>query len=200
MDTPKLTVAGVPARMVGYAWAGCIGQNLDAQLELLQKAGCGKIFADERVRSRLERPELERMMAYLRPGDVLVVTELSRVTRSLPGLLEIAMLLEQRQLNLVSLREKIDTANAAGRNFLSAVQAMREMEKTLKAERAAAKVRGKTGGRPRTDLRRLEDARILYEKSGKTADEVCQIIGIGRRTFFTHLSLQRCRRKPSRAA
>src|SRR5271157_5604209 len=66
----------------------------------------------------------------------------------------------------------------------------------LRAERAAAgrtsaRARGKTGGRPRTDVSKLENARILYENSGKTAAEACAIAGVGRRIFFTHLAAKR---------
>lgn len=56
------------------------------------------------------------------------------------------------------------------------------------AGRAAAKARGKTGGRPRTDQDKLEQARILYENSDKSAGEVCKLVGIGRRTFFDYLA------------
>ena len=67
------------------------------------------------------------------------------------------------------------------------------MERELKSERAAAgrasaKARGKTGGRPKTDLNKLEQARILYENSDKTSTEVCEISGVGRRTFYSYLS------------
>lgn len=63
----------------------------------------------------------------------------------------------------------------------------------LKAERAAAgrqaaRARGRTGGRPRTDPAKLEQARILYDSSEKTASEICQALGIGRRTFFSYLA------------
>ena len=100
-------------------------------------------------------------MEYVRPGDVLVVTELSRMTRSLMHLLETAQLLEQKQVNLVSLRENIDTSTATGRCFLSMMGAIHQMERELRAERAAAgrasaKARGKSGGRPRTDILEIE--------------------------------------------
>ncbi|MDP3009982.1 MAG: recombinase family protein [Methylococcales bacterium] len=85
----------------------------------------------------------------------MVVSELSRMTRSLMDLLTTAKLLEQRQINLVSLRENIDTTTATGRCFLSMMGAIHQMERELRAERAAAgrssaKARGKTGGRPKT--------------------------------------------------
>ena len=71
--------------------------------------------------------------------------------------------------------------------------AIAQMERELKAERAAAgcaaaKARGRTGGRPRTDPDKLEQARILYLHSDKTAAEVCRTVGIGRRTLFSYLT------------
>lgn len=70
------------------------------------------------------------------------------------------------------------------------------MERELRAERAAsgraaAKARGRTGGRPRTDPEKLEEPRILYENSDKTAAEVCKIAGVGRRVIFAHMARKR---------
>jgi DNA invertase Pin-like site-specific DNA recombinase len=162
-------------------------------MDALREAGCEKIFTDRMTGSRLDRPGWEQMMAYLRPGDTLVVTELSRMTRSLLDLLETAKTLQQRRIELVSLRESIDTASATGRCFMSMMGAIHQMERELRAERAAAgrasaRARGKSGGRPRTDAKKLENARILYENSGKTAAEACAVSGVGRRTFFSYLA------------
>jgi DNA invertase Pin-like site-specific DNA recombinase len=181
------------ANRIGYARVSSQGQNLDSQLDALREAGCEKIFTDRMTGSRLDRPGWEEMLGYLRPGDTLVVTELSRMTRSLLDLLETTKLLQQRRIELVSLRESIDTASATGRCFLSMMGAIHQMERELRAERAAAgrasaKVRGKSGGRPRTDAAKLENARILYEHSGKTAAEACAVAGVGRRTFFSYLA------------
>ena len=85
---------------IGYARVSSIGQNLDSQLDALQKAGCGKIFTDKMTGSRLDRPGWEKLMEYARPGDSLVVTELSRMTRSLLNLLETTKILEERRINL----------------------------------------------------------------------------------------------------
>src|SRR5580692_2885767 len=120
------------------------------------------------------------------------------VTRSLIHLLETAQRLEQKRVNLVSLRENIDTSTATGRCFLSMMGAIHQMERELRVERASAgrasaKARGKTGGRPRTDVAKLRDAKVLYENSGKTADEVCKVVGVGRRIFFAYLAQQRDR-------
>jgi DNA invertase Pin-like site-specific DNA recombinase len=103
---------------IGYARVSSIGQNLDSQVDALQHAGCSKIFSEKMTGSRMDRPAWNQFLEYVRSGDTLVVTELSRMTRSLLDLLETAKILEQRQINLVSLRENIDTSTATGRCFL----------------------------------------------------------------------------------
>lgn len=189
MDTHQL-------HRIGYARVSSIGQNLDSQIDALKASGCKKIFTDKMTGSRMDRPGWDQLMEYVRPGDVLVVAELSRMTRSLMHLLETAQVLEGKQVNLVSLRENIDTSTATGRCFLSMMGAIHQMERELRAERAAAgrasaKARGKTGGRPRTDVVKLRDAKVLYDNSGKTAAEVCKVVGVGRRIFFAYLAQQR---------
>ena len=135
-------------------------------------------------------------MEYLREGDSVVVTELSRLSRSLKQLLTVVERLEEKGVEIVSLREKIDTRTATGRCFLSMMGAIAQMERELKSERAtagreAAKARGRTGGRPRTERQKLEQARILYQNSDRTAKQVCQAVGIGRRTLFRYLAQKR---------
>jgi DNA invertase Pin-like site-specific DNA recombinase len=118
------------------------------------------------------------------------------MTRSLKHLLQVVEDLEKLGVGLISLRENIDTSTATGRCFISIIGAIAQMEQELKSERTAAgreaaKARGRTGGRPRTDPKKLEQARILYENSTQTAAEVCQAVGVGRRTFFNYLSEKR---------
>lgn len=196
MEAAESSSRTLSPHRIGYARVSSAGQNLDSQRDALTRAGCGKIFADQRTGSRMDRPGWESLLAYARPGDALVVTELSRMTRSLLHLLETVKLLEERKIALVSLRENIDTGTATGRCFLSVMGAIHQMERELRAERAAAgrasaKARGRSGGRPRTDLTKLEHAKILYENTEKTAAEVCEMVGVGRRTFFAYLAEQR---------
>ena len=181
------------ADKIGYARVSTPEQKLDAQLDALKHAGCTKIFSDRLGGTTLTRPGWEQLLAYVRPGDTLMVTELSRMSRSLVHLLEVVKECEAREIESISLREKIDTTTATGRAFLAIMGAIAQMERELKAERtaagrAAAKARGRTGGRPRTDPEKLAQARILYLNSDKTAAEVCGTLGIGRRTLFTYLA------------
>lgn len=178
---------------IGYARVSTIGQNLDGQFDALRQAGCDKIFADKVSGVAVSRPEWDKALEYLRPGDVLVVTELSRMTRSLMHLLQLVKDFEDRGVNIISLRENIDTSTATGRAFMHIIGAINQMERELKAERAAAgraaaKARGKSGGRPRTDQEKLEQARVLYENSEQSAQSICDSLGIGRRTFFKYLA------------
>jgi DNA invertase Pin-like site-specific DNA recombinase len=178
--------------IIGYARVSSPSQNLDAQIDALKSAGCIKIFTDTISGTKTERKGWEELMSYLRNGDVLVITELSRMSRSLSHLLEIVENLRARQIDLKSLRENIDTSSATGRAFLSIMGAVSQMELEIKSERAeagraAAKARGKSGGRPATDPDKLEQARILYQNSDQSAREVCSLFGFSRRTLFEYL-------------
>lgn len=183
----------VGGQKIGYARTSTTGQKLDSQEDALEKAGCTKVFSDQQSGVLKHRPGWDRLMEYIRAGDTLVVTELSRMSRSLMHLLEVVRELEEKGVSIISLREHIDTTTATGRCFLSIMGAVSQMERELKAERAAAgrasaKARGRTGGRPRTPVEKMEQARILYENSDQTAAEVCKAVGIGRRTLFTYLA------------
>lgn len=177
---------------IGYARVSTRDQNLDSQLDMLSSAECEKIFTDIKSGAKESRPGWDKLLEYVRPGDTIVIAELSRMTRSLMHLLSLVKDLEMKNVQIISLREHIDTTTATGRAFVSMIGAINQMERELKAERAAAgrasaKARGKTGGRPKTDQSLLEKARILYKDSTYTSAEVCKTFGIGRRTFFAHM-------------
>lgn len=197
MDEKKRSASSTRDK-VGYARVSSVGQNLDSQIDALKKMGCGRIFTDKMTGSRMKRPGWDELMKYVRPNDTIIITELSRMTRSLMDFLEISKVLEEKKIELVSLRENIDTNTVTGRCFLSIMSAIYQMERELRAERASAgrsgaKARGKSGGRPKTSPEKLENARILYENSDKTAKEVCENAGISKRTLFAYLA--ECREK-----
>lgn len=178
--------------IIGYARISSTSQNLDSQIDSLKGAGCTRIFTDTISGTKTQRKGWDELMAYIRSGDVLVITELSRMSRSLSHLLEIVKDLNVRQVDLKSLRENIDTSSATGRAFLSIMGAVSQMELEIKSERAAAgraaaKARGKSGGRPAIDPDKLEQARILYQNSDKSSIEVCSVFGFSRRTLFEYL-------------
>lgn len=181
---------------IGYARVSSAGQNLESQVDTLKAAGCTRIFTDKVSGNSLNRPGWSELMAYIRPHDTLVITELSRMSRSTLHLLQTVEVLEGKQVELVSLRENIDTTTATGRCFLALMAAVAQMEREIKAERAeagraAAKARGKSGGRPRTDPDKLRQAKVLYENSDQTAAQICELFGFSRRTLFSYLQAQK---------
>ena len=182
----------IMTQLIGYARISSSSQNLDSQIDHLKQLGCELIFEDKISGTSKEREGWNELMRYIRKGDMLVITELSRMSRSLSHLLEIVDNLKQKKVQFKSLRENIDTSTATGRAFLSIMGAISQMELEIKKERAeagrtAAKARGKSGGRPRIDQDKLEQARILYQNSDKSAREVCQLFGFSRRTLFTYM-------------
>lgn len=188
------------SQKVGYARVSSKDQNLDGQLDLLKGTGCSKIFEDKICGINSDRPGWNKLMEYVRPGDTVVVAELSRMSRSLSHLLQLSGHFESIGVGLVSLREDFGTKNATGRFFLSMMGAISQMERELKQERIldgkkAAKARGKTGGRPKASENKLEQAEVLYVNTKKSATEICESLGIGRRTFFYHLANRKIKKK-----
>ena len=178
---------------IGYARVSTVSQKIDAQIDQLKQAGCTKIFEDKISGTKTLRAGWQDLTTYMRAGDTVVVTELSRMSRSLAHLLEIADIFKQKDIELKSLRENIDTTTATGRAFLSIMGAIAQMELELKAERTlagreAAKARGKSGGRPAISLDKLAQAKILYENSDKKASDICNTFGFSKRSFFNYLS------------
>ncbi len=178
---------------VGYARVSSREQNLDSQLDMLKAAGCTKIFKEKVSGVAETHVEWDKLMEYIRPGDTVVVVELSRMTRSLKHLLQLSEEFMERGVNIRSLRENIDTSTATGKAFFLLMGVINQLERDLKAERAAAgrasaKARGRTGGRPKTDEKKLHQAFILYDSSDYTAEEVCKLAGVGKRTFFRYIA------------
>ena len=118
---------------VGYARVSLSDQKLDSQFDALKQAGCHKVFLDRVSGVKADRLGWEQLMTYVRPGDSVIVTELSRMSRSLMHLLEVVQAFEQQGIELVSLRENIDTSTATGRGFLAMMGVISQMERELKA-------------------------------------------------------------------
>ena len=111
--------------ILGYARVSTGDQNLDGQRDALMVAGAGRLFADTLTGTARHRPELDRLLDQLRPGDVVVVTKYDRLARSLKDLLEIVEAIEAKGAGFRSLAEDIDTTTPAGR--LGPVEIHREL-------------------------------------------------------------------------
>lgn len=178
---------------IGYMRVSTDGQTTDSQRDALTAAGCVKIFSDEGVSGALrDRPGLTEALNYLREGDVLVVTKLDRAGRSLNNLLALISTLDGRGIGFNSLGEAIDTSTASGKLLLHVLGAIGEFERAIivdrtKAGLAAAKARGRTGGRPvEVTADKIEAARSLMG-NGATVTAAAAAIGVSRGTLYRHL-------------
>jgi DNA invertase Pin-like site-specific DNA recombinase len=124
------------------------------QIDALESAGCDKLFSERLSASTRDRPELDRMLDQLRPGDRVVVWRLDRLGRSLRDLIDLVGEFEASEVTFVSLTESIDTSTPSGRLIFHVFASLAEFERELIRERtyaglAAARSRGQHGGRPR---------------------------------------------------
>src|ERR1700740_1235279 len=160
------------------------GQNDDSQVDDLTAYGCEKIFTDTASGKNAARPELDKALAYLRAGDVFVITRLSRAMRSLKHLLALADELRGRSVGLVVLKQQIDTTTPQGRLVFHLLGALDEFQRELIVEGtleglAAARARGKTGGRKAklTDSQ-VKHARELYASKEHTVADIAALLGV----------------------
>lgn len=174
--------------IMGYARVSSADQNLDGQLDALKAIGAERIFADRITGTARTRPELDRLLEQLRPGDVVVVTKYDRLARSLKDLLEIVDAIGQRGAGFRSLAEDIDTLKPAGRLVFHVFASIAQFERERIAERTregleAARRRGRVGGRPpalspaqRAEVLRLQDA-------GRPLSEIAQLFRVSVKTI-----------------
>jgi DNA invertase Pin-like site-specific DNA recombinase len=176
---------------IGYARVSTTDQDCSVQVEALRRAGCDVIRAEQvSGTSRQGRAELETVLAFIRPGDVLVVTRIDRLARSIGDLQDIVRLLRERGASLQATEQPIDTSTAAGKAFLDMLGVFAEFETNLRKERqlegiAKAKAAGVYKGRPVT----LDHARVLELKAaGNGATEIARELGCSRGAVYKVLN------------
>jgi DNA invertase Pin-like site-specific DNA recombinase len=179
--------------LIGYARVSTQDQTPALQLDALKAAGCERIFVEKASGAQRDRPELKAALDYVREnaGDVLGVWKLDRLARSLSQLIDPADQLEKRGIGFRSLTEAIDTTSAGGRLVFHVFGAMAEFERSIIRERtkaglAAARARGRTGGRPPA-LSAKEAARAMLTDPDITMNEVASRLKVAPSTLYRHL-------------
>lgn len=180
----KQTPADLPPAIrgkIGYARVSTDDQDTALQEEALQRAGCERIFSEHASGGRWDRPQLQAMLDFLRPGDTVVVHRLDRLSRSLKDLIHILEKIEISGATFTSISERIETDTPAGRAMLQIAGVFAEFERSIIRDRTLAGVRraqanGKHCGRPSrlTDEQKAEIARLV--RSGqKSQAEVARL-------------------------
>jgi DNA invertase Pin-like site-specific DNA recombinase len=129
---------------IGYARVSTRDQNLELQLDALNKAGCKRIFTDKLSGAEVERPGLKEALSHLREADTLAVWKLDRLGRSVKGLVDLVNELEARKVHFQSITDGVDTKTPAGRFFFHVMASLAQMERELILERTPCRA----GGRP----------------------------------------------------
>ena len=179
--------------LIGYARVSTAEQNLDLQKDALRQAGCERIIEDVVSGSKAERPGLTKLREQLRHGDTLVVWRLDRLGRSLRDLIDWIGWFEDQGVAFRSLKEAMDTSTPGGKLVFHVFGAMAEFERNLIRERtqaglAAARARGRKGGRPPAINKQLQQRTLaLYDEKKLSIPEICKIAGISRSTLYKYV-------------
>ncbi|MVM34953.1 helix-turn-helix domain-containing protein [Spirosoma sp. HMF4905] len=181
---------------IGYARVSTLDQNLDLQLNALQTAGCEKIYQEKISGACKERPELEQLLKSLRPGDEVMVWKLDRLGRSLQHLIELINLFSDHGVTFSSLQDSINTSTPSGKLIFHIFCSLAEFERAQIRERtmaglAAAKLKGKTGGKPKgLSEQAQQTARVaesLY-KEGFAIKLISEKLKLSRQTVYNYLA------------
>lgn len=175
---------------IGYARVSTDEQDTAAQLDALKSAGCDRIY-EENVsgKSTKNRPELNRLLDAVRPGDVIVVHRLDRLGRSLKDLIELLDSFRASDVKFISLSESIDTTTPTGELTFHLIGAIAQFERALISERtkaglAAARARGRKGGRkPSMTASDIKKAKAMLLDPMMTKIEVAKHFGVSRPTL-----------------
>lgn len=175
---------------IAYVRVSAVDQNEARQVEALKRYNIDKWFKEKVSAKDTNRPELQKMLEYVREGDTIYIHDFSRLARSTKDLLEIVEFLGSKKVSLVSNKENLDTNTPQGKLMLTMLAAIYEFERQNLLERqregiAIAKQEGKYKGRT---VKQIDERvfKVMYEgylHSKKTKSQLAKELGISRPTL-----------------
>ena len=181
--------------IIGYSRVSTEQQSLDRQVDALVDYGVDRnnIFMEKMTGTKRNRPELDKVKLKARDGDVVVVESLSRLGRSTKDLLDLIDYFDKAGIQLVSLKEHIDTKTPTGKLLITVLSAISQFERDLTVQRTreglvAARTRGRKGGRPHADVKAVNKALKLYNAQTHSIKEICDLTKISQATLYRRLA------------
>ena len=177
----------------GYARVSTQGQDLEKQIQQLSEAGCEKIFEEKITGTKLERPELNRMLEQLRYGDLIVICDLTRLGRSTKDLFKLIDIIEAKGANIKSLKETwMDTTTPQGKLMFTIFSGISQFERDMisvrtKESLAVSRARGRIGGRPKKERGKIDTAIKMYESKLHSIKEITNATGVSKTTLYRYL-------------
>lgn len=178
---------------IAYVRVSTAEQNEARQLEALKKYNIEKWYVEKISGKDKNRPELKKMIEYAREKDIIYIESFSRLARSLEDLIDIVNDLKQKDIQIVSLKEQIDTTTPQGKLMFSIFGALSEFERDLILQRQregieAAKLQGRPYGRKKIELTEEHKEVITKWQAGEiTAREAMKLTGLNRDTFYRRI-------------
>ncbi|PGO23365.1 integrase [Bacillus cereus] len=176
----------------GYARVSTKKQSLDMQLDELKRFGCEEIVTEKASGAKKDRKELQLLLGKLRKGDKLVVYKLDRLGRTMHQLANLLQEFNEKGIDFVSIKDGIDTSTTMGQFLFHIFGAVAEMERAVINERvisgvAAAKARGREGGRKKAHTPQQIQGMMEMLDAGKTKMEVCEMFNVARATLYRYI-------------
>ena len=177
----------------GYARVSTQDQNLERQTDQLKQVGCERIFQERITGTKKERPELEKLLEQLRPEDIIIITELTRLSRSIKDLFSLIDTIHQKGAHLKSVKEPwLDTTTPHGKLLFAIFAGVSQFERDLISERtkeglSSARARGRNGGRPKKAKKDIELAIKLHKDRNLSISEIEKATGIGKSTLYRYI-------------
>lgn len=178
---------------IGYARVSTNDQSLEKQIEHLKSEGCEIIFEETVTGTKLERKQLDKLLEHLRPKDIVIVSELTRLSRSTKDLFKIVEIIESKGANIKSLKESwVDTTTPQGKLMFTIFAGISQFERDLISQRtkeslAIARARGRRGGRPRKDSSKIDLAVKMYKSKEYSIKEITHATGVSKTTLYRYL-------------
>lgn len=174
---------------VGYVRISTKEQNTARQDVLMEELGVERVFTDKVSGKNRERPELHRMMDFVREGDSVIVESISRFARNTRDLLDLTATLDAKDVQFISKKESIDTSTPAGKFMLAVFGALAELERENILERQAegiaiAKAEGRMTGRPKKAVETFEGVYLDVKEGRLSASAGAKQLGISRSTWY----------------